>query len=118
MKGLFCAKDMLEYQDEYKDMSEYTALSVQPETKTNANYRTVSRVLWKSFTQGTRGRRGGWSKVPALGETWPQHDEHRQATDAQLTANRSSVTGNLSHEITQAWLSEPRPDFRLHATEQ
>lgn len=32
MKGLFCAKDMLEYQDEYKDMSEYTALPVQPET--------------------------------------------------------------------------------------
>ena len=55
MKGLFCAKDMFEYQDEYKDMSESKALSVQPETKTNINYRTVWIVLQKSFTQGARG---------------------------------------------------------------
>ena len=41
LKGLFCAKDMLEYQDEYKGMSEYTAPSVHPETKTNVNFRTV-----------------------------------------------------------------------------
>ena len=54
----------------------------------------------------------GWSKSTALGETWPQHDECRRATAAQLTANRSPVTGNLSHEIIQAWLSEPRPELQ------
>ena len=48
LKGLFCAKDMLEYQDEYKGMSEYTAPSVHPETKTNVNFRTVWRVLGRA----------------------------------------------------------------------